>query len=164
MTFNDREALSECAKFVMDLGGSKRLQTSQSKAKQMLDRLRLGEDIRDEDVEKLMSRPLDNIWEKHGAAVVEEIENKAVFLWHRKAKRACRNLEMPIKRSKEDNPVAIVRCVTKGNTTAKGVKSHFESKTGQSLAVVLTRLKGWFSATVNTRSTDANRRSPRSLT
>jgi hypothetical protein len=125
MTYKGRRALMECSKFVMELGGSKRLQSSQSDAKAMLDRIRIGEDVQDEDVDKLMSLHLDSMEAKHGKAVVDDISSRAMFLFYRNEKRIRHNLTKLVAVSSSLCPVAVVKSRSKGTTRAKAYRSHF---------------------------------------
>jgi hypothetical protein len=111
----------------MELGASKRLQESQSQAMSMLNRVRLGEEITDDDVNKLLSLRLDVMKQKHGSDVVREIEDKAMYLFYRNVKRIRHNLERLIAKATPDNPVAIIKSQSSGTVRAKGFKSHFDS-------------------------------------
>ena len=127
MTQNGRSALLEASRFVMELGGSKRLGADATESRQLMNRLRVGEDVRDEDVNKLLSLHLDNIRLVHGDAVVNDIEDRAMYLFFRNAKRQQHNLKQLVRRSSPSNPVAIIKARSTGTTRAKGFKSHFES-------------------------------------
>ena len=65
MTQIGRQTFLDCAQYVMDLGGSKHMNNSESKNRQLLNRLRTGEP-NEEDVWKLMSLHLENIERVHG--------------------------------------------------------------------------------------------------
>ena len=126
MTQIGRQTFLDCAQYVMDLGGSKRMNNSESKNRQLLNRLRTGEPT-EEDVWKLMSLHLENIERVHGRSKVDEITDKAIFLFYRNIKRQQHNLKQLVKKSSQENPVAICRSVSNGTTRAKGYQSHFES-------------------------------------
>ena len=61
MVYKGRQCLLECADFVMQLGISKRVTGQQAKTRSLLDRLRVGTDILEQDIAKLMSLHLDNV-------------------------------------------------------------------------------------------------------
>ena len=72
MTYNGRKALLECAEYVVELGSSKRLIGSENTTKALMDRLRIGLDIQECDVQKLLSLHIDAmkkkrrvIWDGH---------------------------------------------------------------------------------------------------
>jgi hypothetical protein len=137
MTYKGKRALMECSKLVMELGGSKRLQSSQSAAKAMLDRLRIGEDVQDEDVNKLMSLHLESMEAQHGKAVVEDIRARAMFLFYRNEKRIRHNLTRLIEVSSSVCPVAVIKSRSKGTTRAKAYRSHFGSDIPSSALICL---------------------------
>ena len=102
------------------------MRNAESSNRQLLDRLRVGEEILDADVDKLMSLRLDNIESKHGKAYVDDIKSKAMYLYYGNEKRQQHNLRALIQQSSPENPVAIVRSRSAG-TVGKGVKAHFDS-------------------------------------
>lgn len=127
MVFNGRKVLLEAAETVLELGGSKRVKEGQSETKQLLNRLRLGNDIREQDVQKLMSLHLDNINQCHGKNVVDDIKDRAMYLFYRNDKRKRHNMEQLFNRSDATNPVAVIKSQSRGTISAKGFKSHFDS-------------------------------------
>ena len=126
MSYNGRRALLECSECVMELGGSKRVQAGQSKTKLLLDRLRVGTDVIEEDVDKLMSLHLDKIRDVHGETVVKDIEERAMFLFYRNDRRMRHNMKQLAKRCSTENPVAVLKSRSAGRVNGKGVKSHFD--------------------------------------
>ena len=127
MTYLGRQALLECAEFVVELGSSKRVNRNQNGTRQLLDRLRVGTEIEESDIDKLLSLHLEAIRDVHGKAIVDEIENKAMFLFYKNDKRIRHNMKQLAKKCSRDNPVAVVKSKSSGNTTGKAIKSHFES-------------------------------------
>lgn len=128
MVQKGRTALLECASFVADLSTSKRMKSSETANRELMGRLRVGNDIRESDVQKLMSLHLDNIQATHGTAVVNDIRDKAMFLYYRNQKRQQHNMRELVKRSSPTNPVAIVKSKSSGQTNSKGVSAHFEGE------------------------------------
>lgn len=127
MNYRGRKALLECADFVMDLSTSKRVTGSQNKTRALLNRLRVGTNITDEDVAKLMSLHMDNIREVHGKEAADAIEEKAMYLFFKNKKRINHNMEQLYRRSSKKNPVAVIKSRTFGRGRAKGLRSHFDS-------------------------------------
>lgn len=127
MTQIGRSALLECAEFVMELTGSKRMNDDRADQKKLLARLRLAEHIEDNDVKKLLSLHLDVIEELHSKKVVEEIQKKAIYLFFTNEKRIRHNLLRLSQSSGESNPVAIMKPHSIGNNGGKGNRKHFDS-------------------------------------
>jgi PIF1-like helicase len=127
MTYKGRRCLLECADFVMQLGASKRVSGSQAKTRALLDRLRIGTGVLEEDVTKLMSLHLDNVRMSLGDQVVEEIEDRAMFLFFKNQKRIEHNMKQLLRKSSKTNPVAVIKSRTNGRTNAKGIRSHFDA-------------------------------------
>lgn len=127
MVYNGRQILLEAAETVMELGGSKRVREDQMETKALLNRLRVGTDVAESDVEKLLSLHLRAIETKHGKNTVDSIEDRAMFLFYRNEPRKRHNMEQLLKRSSKENPVAIVKSQSAGTISAKGFKSHFDS-------------------------------------
>ena len=86
MTQIGRQTFLDCAQYVMDLGGSKHMNNSESHNRQLLNCLRTGEP-NEKDVWKLMGLHLENIEKIHGRSKVDEIEDKTIFLFYRNIKR-----------------------------------------------------------------------------
>lgn len=122
-----RSSLLECAQFVINLTGSKRVKKNETKTKDLLGRLRLGIPT-DEDIDKLMALHLDNIKAKHGKTKVTEIEEKALFLFFTNEKRRNLNMKKLHANSSRENPVAVLRSQSYGQTRAKAFKSHFDGE------------------------------------
>jgi len=128
MTRKGRQVLLECADFVMELEGSKRMKDNKIHQKIILERLRLREELSDQQVEKLLSLHLDVIRELHSTAVVNEIKRKAVYLFYTNEKRIRHNLEQLVAFSSNDNPVAVLQPKCVGAVGGKGISRHFDSQ------------------------------------
>lgn len=127
MTRLGREIFKECSETVFKLTRNKRMSAKEEGQKQLLERLRIGEDITDADVSKLQSLHLDEIEKKHGKKYVEEIKKNAVYLFWTNEKRIRHNLEMLAALNSKDNPTAIIKPKSEGGKFGKGVNKHFES-------------------------------------
>lgn len=134
MTIAGRKALLECAENVMELQGSKRMSDAQTADKDLVGRIRLATEIEisDADVHRIQSLHLDNIERQHGRAVVEDIKEKAIYLFFLNSKRCRHNLLKLSQVCSEDNPVALCKPHTTGHATAKGDRRHFGNKAPKS--------------------------------
>ena len=130
MTAQGRAAILECSKFVMTLGDSKRLQENQKNARALISRVRLGEDLPDHDVNKLLSLHLKHIRDTipGGDETVEAIERKAIHLVYTNHKRVRINNTKIAKYSSMDNPVAVCKSKSSGTCQGKAIAYHFDSK------------------------------------
>jgi len=126
-----RQAFLDCTEIVMELKASIRMQDDKIQDKQLLDRLRVATDVTERDVQKLMSLRMDVMEAKHGKAVVAKIQDEAMHLFYRNAKRICHNLQKLVEKSSPTNPVAVIRAVSKG-PNGKGISRHFDSDTPNS--------------------------------
>jgi len=122
-----RKAFLECSEFVMELHGTKRVQDKQVKDKELLDRLRVADQLTEEQVAKLMSLHIDRIEEIHGKAAADDIKSKAIFLTHRNAERIRINHKQLLKHSSVNNPVAFCRAQGYSNTMGKSIRGHFDN-------------------------------------
>ena len=128
-----RNIFQECASFVATLKTSKRVQEKQKQDKKLLAKLRVASELSNNEVQRLLNLHISSIKAKHGPQVVEDIEAKSIYLFFRNNKRILKNLEMLVKHSTKDNPVAICKTISKGKHNGKAIKSHFEkSKTPSS--------------------------------
>jgi len=136
MTQKGRDAFLETARFVMELKSNKRLDSTKTRQKELMDRIRIAEDIRESDIEKIMSLSLENIKDEHGPNIVSEIEKEAIYLFYKNDKRIRKNLERVAMACSPDNPVAICRSMSYGTKTGKGINSHFDNKDTPSAALI----------------------------
>ena len=125
MVQRGRAMLRECAGKVMELTGSKRMSDSKQKQKDLLSRLRLGMDLTEDDIAKLLSLHLDVIKRVHSPAVVKDIESKAVYLFYTNEKRIRHNLEQLKKHSGPTTPVALLQMQSQNASGGKGISGHF---------------------------------------
>ena len=138
MTQRGRSALLECANLVMDLQGSKRMSDKKQKQKELVARLRIGANILDEDVEKLLSLHLSNSMEKrHPKAVIDAIKKDAIYLYYTNEKRIRKNLERLAEVSGPDNPVAMLRPQSTGPSGGKGISKHFENQMAETSKICI---------------------------
>lgn len=95
-----------------------------------MDILRLGGDLEDEHVDRLLSLHLDSIERKHGKEKVREIKKDAVFLFFKNEKRVRHNFEMLKEECTEENPAAMITPICTSTVSAmRGIKSHFSTET-----------------------------------
>ena len=120
-----RVILQECASFVATLKTSKRVQEKQADDKKLLSKLRVASDLNNKEIERLLGLHISSIKAKHGPKVVEDIENKSMYLFFRNNKRILKNIEMLVCHSSKENPVAICKTISKGKHNGKAIKSHF---------------------------------------
>lgn len=129
MTMKGRQLLRDCSKNVIQLKIIRRVSDVRQDEKDMLQRVRLGVDITDADVEKLQSLHLDNILDVHGPDVVKEIEKDAVYLFWTNEKRIKLNLSSLIQMNSSDNPTAIIKSIGTGVKFGKSIQRHFQTNT-----------------------------------
>jgi hypothetical protein len=127
MTEKGRQCFRECARTVFELFRSRRIADDNADDKAILGALRIGEEITDDQVDKLLSLHLDAIKSKHGPEVVKEIEEKSVFLFWTNEKRIQHNIQKLIEMNGPDNPTSISKIVSAGGGKhGKPVNSHFK--------------------------------------
>ena len=126
MTRKGRSALLDCSKFVMQLDGSKRMKDSEIQEKRILEKLRVAAELSEDDIAKLMSLDLNTIERRHGKQVVQEICDRAIFLFYTNEKRRSHNLRQILRHSSKTNPVAILQPKSTGPNRGKGIASHFD--------------------------------------
>jgi PIF1-like helicase len=129
MTQKGREIFRQCSGTVFELSTIRRVSDSKQKDKDLIQRIRTGTGVTDEDVAKLQSLHLDNIREKHGSEVVKQIEADAVYLFWTNEKKTKHNLHRLGEMNTPDNPTAIIRPSGFGNKFGKSINSHFEDDT-----------------------------------
>lgn len=128
MTVKGRGLLSECSKKVYQLKTIRRMCDTNQADKDLVQRVRFGTDITDEDVEKLQSLHLDNIGLVHGPDIVKKIEDEAVYIFWTNEKRMKYNLIRLLEKNTPENPTAIIRPTGSGKKFGKGINSHFDSQ------------------------------------
>jgi hypothetical protein len=112
---------------VFELFRSHRLTDDSEDDKAILGALRIGEEINDRHVDKLLSLHLDSIKSKHGPEVVKEIEEKSVFLFWTNEKRIQHNIQKLIEMNGPNNPTCIIKPKSAGGGKhGKGVNKHFK--------------------------------------
>jgi PIF1-like helicase len=125
MTQKGRHALLECSKTVFQLSTIRRVSDDRQQDKDLLSRIRVGENISDADVTKIQSLHLDNIRRKHGTKVVQNIQKDAMYLFWTNEKRQVHNLQQLIQMNTANNPTAIIKCTSTGNKFGKAINRHF---------------------------------------
>ena len=130
MTQAGREAFLECAKNVMSLQGSKRINDSRQDDKDLIANLRIAteKEMEDQHVQRLLNLRLDRMMTKHGTEVVKDIEDRAIFLFFKNEKRIRHNMKMLARQQNATNPVALIKAHSNNNKFGKGIASHFDSE------------------------------------
>lgn len=128
MTQRGRSIFVECAKTVFKLSVIRRVQDNKQEDRDLMQRVRKGTCITDEDVLKLQSLHLDNIGYLHGLDTVKKIKSKAVYLFWTNEKRLAHNMEQLQALNSEDNPTAIVRPHSRGDKFGKSINGHFDGE------------------------------------
>lgn len=138
MVQKGRMIWKECGKNVYDLQGNKRLNEGRDNDRELMSRLRKGgNNLTDADVEKLLNLRLETIQERHGKGTVDTIKENAIYLFFTNQKRIQHNLEMLVKKSSPDNPVAIIKRKSQGPVNGMSIKSHFmDSKNDEGAALL----------------------------
>jgi hypothetical protein len=127
MTQKGRSIFRDCAKNVLKLKTIRRVCDSEPTAnKEMVERVRIGDQIQDRDVDKILSLHLDVMKAKHGPRVVEQIEKDAVFLFWTNEKRMRHNHLRLLQLTSDENPVAIIKPFGHGEGTKQSVRRHFD--------------------------------------
>lgn len=129
MTQKGRTVFCRCAEKVLQLQTNQRISDSQVQQKEMCERIRLGVNVLDEDVQKLQSLHLDTMRVKHGDDVVNQIEKEAVYLFWTNEKRVQHNLIRLGETNTDDNPTVIVKPISQGKKHGIGINAHFDDET-----------------------------------
>ena len=127
MTQKGRDIFQTCSEEVYILHQNKRLSDDRTQDRDILGRVRVGENILDEDVTKIKSLHIDEIEKAHGKAITDEIKAKSVYIFWTNEKRIRHNLERLAQTNTEENPTAFITTKSSGGKYGKGVNSHFES-------------------------------------
>lgn len=125
MTRLGKRTFVECAQNVYSLEQSKRVQEKRNADRLLISRVRTGEAVLDEDVQKIQSLHLDEIKQKHGEAAVRKIEDDSIHLFYTNEKRIRRNLEKIAQLSSDTNPIAFIQAKSYGGKSGMGTASHF---------------------------------------
>jgi hypothetical protein len=129
MTQKGRTVFLRCAENVLELQTIRRVGDSQQSDKDMIERIRLGVGVLDQDVKRLQSLHLNEFGRRHGEEAVKEIEKKAVYIFWTNEKRVQRNLAQLLELSTDENPVAIIKPKGQGSKYGKSINAHFGTDT-----------------------------------
>jgi hypothetical protein len=105
---------------------SRRVSDDNELDKEILEAVRVGEQISDAHVDKLLSLHLDAIKSQHGPEMVKEIEAKSVYLFWTNEKRIQHNIKNLVAMNGPNNPTSIIKPKSKGGKNGKAVNSHFQ--------------------------------------
>ena len=128
MTRRGELCFREFAQDVFELEGSKRIKKSDNKAKQLNERLRVG-NMTEEDMKRLEGLDLANVGRVHGSKVVKSIKKSALHLYANNAPIEDHNLWELANVTNCQNPLACINAVGKGNFGGKAVNGHFDKNT-----------------------------------
>jgi hypothetical protein len=137
-TVNGKLRMKTCAEFVMELKKSRRLGDKRENDRQLLDRFRVAynipgiseeekEKLMTQDVKKLLSLHLSNIYNLHGSKEVKKIEKKSIYLYYRNEPRIKKNTECLANCCSKKNPVAFCAVHASGKH-GKAITSHFKDR------------------------------------
>lgn len=127
MTQKGRQLFKDCATTVFKLSTIRRISDKRQNDKELLQRVRLGNAITDEDVARLQLLHIDNIRDKHGPELVKKIEDEAIYLFWTNEKRMKHNLQRLGATNTPENPTAIIKPIGYGDKSGKSIRSHFDS-------------------------------------
>ena len=131
-----RELFKELAEVVYKLPTIQRMKEARQQNMELLERLQIGENITDSDVEKLKSLHIENIRKHHGDNVTSKIKQNAIFLFYTNEKRIQHNLTMLGQLNTAGNPTAICKPHSASNKHAKAIHSHFQSSKSSATALL----------------------------
>ena len=129
---NGRNLFKEFGSIVHKLPKVRRMDESKVRDMQLLDRVRVGENVPDDDVQRLQNLHIDVIERKHGKAALAAIKKNAIYLFFKNVKRSEHNLLHLSQLNTEDNPTAILKTKSSSSKYVKGVRGHFKNKSAPS--------------------------------
>jgi len=121
-----RSVFKQCAETVFKLPFVRRVDDAKQHDKDLLNRVRIGEQVTDDDVTRLQGLHLDAIEKKHGKKVVENIKKKAIYLFYTNEKRIRHNLIGISETNSKENPTAVVKIQTASSKHHKAISGHFK--------------------------------------
>ena len=129
MTQIGRMAFLECAENVMNLSGSKRISDDKQDDKDLVANIRIATEteIEERHVKRILNLRIEKIRAIHGSKTVEDIEDKAIYLFYKNEKRIRHNMKMLARQQDEQNPVALLKARSQSHCFGKGIASHFDS-------------------------------------
>lgn len=122
-----RQLFKEFAQTVYKLPTVRRVNEKNQADRDTLERLRIGENVTDEDTKKLQSLHIDEIERKHGKAAVDAIRRKAIHLFFTNEKRTNHNLNALADLNSTENPTAILKPKSESAKHGKGNRAHFKN-------------------------------------
>lgn len=121
-----RQLYMEMAQNVLHLPTIQRIQKGRENDRELLDRIRIGENVSDEDATRLMNLRLDKIRERHGDAAVDDIKKKSIFLCYTNKERLDHNIKTLVKMNSAQQPTAILKPRSLTSSFGKTISSHFK--------------------------------------
>ena len=123
-----RTLFKEFASTVFKLPKVRRVDESKQQDAELMDRLRIGERVSDNDVQRLQNLHLDVIEQRHGIEYVNKVKRNAIHLFFRNSKRIEHNLRHLSQMNTTTNPTAVIQTLSVSDKQAKGVRSHFQKQ------------------------------------
>ena len=120
-----RSVFRTCAETVFKLPVVHRIADEKADDRDLLDRLRIGECVTDDDVKRLQNLHIDNIERKHGKKAADDIKKESVYLFWTNEKRVRHNLSCLAALNSPNNPTAVVKARSSSAKNGKAVSSHF---------------------------------------
>ena len=126
LVIHGRNLFHELGKTAFKLPKIRRVDKSKLKDMALLERIRIGENVKDADVERCQRLHLTEIQLRHGKPVVDEIMKNAIHLFFTNEKRCQHNLLHLSRTNSKDNPTALVKTTSTSSKQPKGIRSHFK--------------------------------------
>ena len=128
MTLEGRRVILDCAKQVIELKGSKRIQGGKKDDKKLIEAIRKQKNISEMQVKRLLNLTARSLETRIGRKAKEALEHKSIHLFYTNDKRNRHNIRQLAKHSSKEKPVAFVKCRSHSNTTGKADSRHFDSE------------------------------------
>jgi len=122
---NGRSLFLEFANTVYKLPKVRRIDPKRLADADLLNRLRIGENVTEKDANRLMNLHLDVIERKHGRTILDKILQNSIHLFFRNDKRIHHNVRQQCELNSEDNPTAVLKPISTSASRPKAVRSHF---------------------------------------
>ena len=114
MTKAGKSIFLKCSETVYELKQSRRLKKDRQRDRDLLDRVRMGTDLTESDIQHLMALDLNEMRKKHPPHVIKDIEDRAMYLFFSNAKRLEHNMRKLHEVCSPENPIAFVKTKSLG--------------------------------------------------
>lgn len=126
MTLIGRSVLRKCGTHVMTLNGSKRMQDSQVKEKELVEAVRLQKDLTEEQSTRLMNLTVKEYEKRNGTEARKALERNSIHLFYTNEKKTRHNIRQLYEVSNKTNPAAFIPQHSSSNTTGRADARHFD--------------------------------------